>query len=125
MFAYIDKTDKTLKNITHRNYFLTQGDSFSLTARPVNGEIELIDKLVFKIGTQNEDGSLNEMYSQDYVLNTDDIYYLGIKAETTTEWEITENVGEPYIYEIEVHYVDGGINTIEQSEFTVWSQIRR
>ena len=76
MFGHIDKADKTLKNVTHRNYYLTQGDSFTLTASPVNGDTSLISKIVFKIGTVNEDGSLSEMFSQDYVLLNDGVYYL-------------------------------------------------
>ena len=123
MFGHIDKADKTLKNVTHRNYYLTQGDSFTLTASPVNGDASLISKIVFKIGTVNDDGSLSEMFSQDYVLLNDGVYYLAITSETTQDWQITE--GEPYTYEIEVHYTDGGVNTVEQSDFTVWSQIRR
>ena len=123
MFGHIDKADKTLKNVTHRNYYLTQGDSFTLTANPVNGDTSLISKIVFKIGTVKDDGSLSEMFSQDYVLLNDGVYYLAVSSETTHDWQITE--GEPYTYEIEVHYTDGGVNTVEQSDFTVWSQIRR
>ena len=123
MFGHIDKADKTLKNVIHRNYYLTQGDSFTLTAKPVNGDSSLISKIVFKIGTINDDGSLSEMYSQDYVVLNDGIYYLSVSSEATHDWPITE--GEPYTYEIEVHYTDGGVNTVEQSDFTVWSQIRR
>lgn len=123
MFGYIDTVDKKTQ-VKHRNYYLTQGDSFTLTATPKNGDVDLISKVVFKIGTQNEDTTLNEIYSQDYVL-VEGAYYLNISTQTTAEWKITELVGEPYIYEIEVHYVDGGINTVEQSEFTIESQIRR
>lgn len=123
MFGHIDKADKTLKEVIHRNYYLTQGDSFTLTASPVEGDASLISKIVFKIGTLNDNGSLLEMYSQDYVLLNDGVYYLTVSSETTKDWAITED--EPYTYEIEVHYVDGGVNTVEQSSFTVWNQIRR
>ena len=124
MFGYIDKQDKKLKNVIHRNYYLTQGDSFSLIATPTDGDIALISKIVFSIGTQNDDGTLNEIYSQDYA-NGEPAFILDVSSETTSEWEISEIVGSPYIYEIEVHYVDGGTNTIMQAEFTVESQIRR
>lgn len=124
MFGYIDKPDKKLKNVIHRNYYLTQGDSFSLIATPTDGDVALISKLVFKIGTMNEDGTLNEIFAKDYGY-TESSYILNIESYDTSNWEITEVIGEPYIYEIEVHYVDGGINTIMQAEFTVEAQIRR
>lgn len=125
MFGYIDKQDKKLKNIVRRNYYLTQGDSFSLVATPTDGDVATISKLVFKIGTQNEDGSLNEVYTQDYD-QAGSLYLLDVQSETTSEWKTTESMdGVPYIYEIEVHYIDGGVNTIMQADFTVESQIRR
>lgn len=123
MFGYIDKPDKKLKNVIHRNYYLTQGDSFSLIATPQDGDVELIKNLVFKIGKQREDGRLDEMYSQKYGY-TDTSYVLHIESDTTADWEITDVVGEPYIYEIEVQYTDGGVNTIMQAEFTVEGQLR-
>ena len=122
MFGYIDKLDKKI-NRTHRNYYLTQGDSFTLTAKPTNIDISLISVIKFKIGTI-ESNKLKEMYVQDYVLGNDDKFYLLVTSNTTTEWGVTDGC-EPYIYEIEITYTGGNVETVEQSEFTILPQIVR
>lgn len=125
MFAYIDKFDRKL-NTNHRNYFLRQGDSFTLTATPQeNQEIagRIIEKFVFKIGTQISECSIKEFYSKDYQL-VDGLWVVNISSLTTSQWKPTcVNNDEPYIYEIELVYTDGDTDTIEHAEFTVLPQI--
>lgn len=127
MFAYIDKLDRKL-NTTHRNYFLRQGDSFTLTATPKENEQivgKVIDKFVFKIGTQISECSIQEFYSKDYQL-VDGIWVVNISSLTTADWKPTcANNDEPYIYEIELVYTDGDTDTIEHAEFTVLPQIEK
>jgi hypothetical protein len=126
MFAYKDKVDRKL-NITHRNYFLRQGDSFYLTAIPKEDEQlagKIISKFVFKIGTQTSDCEIKEFYSKDYQL-VDGVWIVNVSSLTTSEWKPTcANNDEPYIYEIELVYSDGDTDTIEHAEFTVLPQIR-
>lgn len=125
MFAYIDKIDKKL-NITHRNYFLTQGDTFTLTASADGGE-GVLDKLVFKIGKKITECNIEQFYEQDYVL-VDGEWLCIVSGTTTSEWLPTncpENADEPYIYEIEAHYVDGEPETLEQAEFTIEPQNKK
>lgn len=126
MFAYIDKVDRKL-NTTHRNYFLRQGDSFYLTATPVEDENlagKIIEKFVFKIGTQISDCEIKEFYSKDYQL-VDGVWIVNVSSLTTAEWKPTcANEEVPYIYEIELVYTDGDTDTIEHAEFTVLPQIR-
>lgn len=124
MFAYIDKLDKKL-NITHRNYFLTQGDSFTLTATPEfdASETNVIDHILFKLGFPVSDCEISPVFEKRYTL-VDGEYIMKCTSEETSEWKLTCEQNEtPYIYEIEVHYVDGDIETIEKAEFTVEVQI--
>lgn len=126
MFAYIDKIDKKL-NITHRNYFLTQGDSFTLTANVNDDAKTFISKFVFKIGKKVGECKIEQFYEQDYVL-VDGEWLCIVRGETTSQWLPTscpENADEPYIYEIEVIYVDGEPETLEQSEFTIEPQNKK
>lgn len=124
MFAYIDKLDKKL-NISHRNYFLTQGDSFTLTAKPEfdNADNSVIGRIVFKLGFPISDCEIQPLFEKDYILS-DGEYIMKCTSEETSEWKLTCEQNEtPYIYEIEVHYADGDIETIEKAEFTVEVQI--
>ena len=121
MFAYIDKTDKY--GITHRNYFLTQGDSFTLTASD-DGR-GLIQDVVFKLGRIGENEyDIDEFYHHHYRLDEDGTWYLFVETEDTVGFEVTGD-NDPYIYEIEVHYVDGSIETVSQANFTVWKQMKK
>lgn len=124
MFAYQDKFDRKL-NLSHRNYFLTQGDSFSLTATPEYSENQepLVSKLVFKLGFPISDCEISPVFEKEYVL-VDGVYILKVTSAETSEWKLTCKQNEtPYIYEIEVHYIDGNIETIEKAEFTIETQI--
>lgn len=120
MFAYIDKTDKY--GITHRNYFLTQGDSFRLTANDDNRGI--IKSVTFKLGTVGEnENDINEFFRKNYELADDGVWYLFIESDETMVWDITAE-GSPYIYEIEVEFLDGGVETVRQANFTIWKQMK-
>lgn len=123
MFGYTDKLDRKT-NKTHRNYFLTQGDSFTLSAGIDAENMDLVQKIVFKIGKQVSECQIDQFYEQDYGL-VDGVYLCMVESETTNTWSPTDcpdNAGEPYVYEIEVHYLDGGIETIEQAQFTIYPQ---
>lgn len=128
MFSYIDKLDKKL-NRTHRNYFINQGDTFTLTANPqfevVGGE-DVIAKFLFKLGFPHSECNIESLFEKEYELDEESgIYILKVLSSETELWVATcEREETPYIYEIEVHYTDGNIETLEQAEFTVESQIK-
>ena len=114
MFAFKDKTDKY--GITHRNYFLTQGDSFSIVATPVVDYAELISTIKFKLAV-----GVDEFFSQEFEKQLDGKWVLLVDSENTAKWEVSE---EPYTYEIEVYFNDGNSKTIAQADLTVWKQIK-
>lgn len=120
MFAYKDRKDKKL-DITYRDYYLTQGDSFTLTATPNGTSDRIIDKIVFKMNTVGEDeNDLTTFFEQNYEL-VEGVYYMICTPTDTAQWQITGD-NDPYVYEIEIHFIDGGIETVEQANFTVWRQ---
>lgn len=128
MFSYIDKVDKKL-NRTHRNYFITQGDTFTLTANPqfeVVGEQSAIAKFLFKLGFPHSECNIESLFEKDYYFDEDSgLYILKVLSSETELWVATcEREETPYIYEIEVHYTDGNVETLEKAEFTVESQIK-
>ena len=87
----------------------------------------MVDKVTFKIGKKVSECTIEQFYEQDYVL-VDGEYLCIIDSEVTAEWLPTscpENADEPYIYEIEVHYIDGSVNTLEQAEFTIVAQNKK
>lgn len=116
MFAYIDKTDKY--GIVHRNYFLTQGDTFTLIGNPPVDAVEAIKGVRFKIGP-NE----TTMYSQKYTKADDGKYYCPVPSEETAKWEVTGD-NEPYDYEITVTLADGNEKTVMKADFSVWEQMK-
>lgn len=118
MFAYIDKTDKY--GITHRNYFLTQGDSCTLTANDDGRNI--ISKVLFKLNTIGEsEYDLIEFFRKEYRLSDDGEWCLFLTSDDTNAIEITGD-NDPYVYEIEVYFIDGSVETVEQANFTIWKQ---
>lgn len=69
------------------------------------------------------DCEISPVFEKQYNL-VDGEYIMKCTSEETSKWESTCKQNEnPYIYEIEVHYVDGSIETIEKAEFTVEVQI--
>ena len=113
MFAYIDKTDKY--GITHRNYFLTQGDSFSIVATPVEEYADSIATIKFRLGV-----GLETFFTQDFAKQEDGKWVLLVDSENTAKWEVSE---EPYTYEVEVYFIDGNSKTVSQADLTVWKQM--
>lgn len=130
MFAYKDVLDKKL-NKTHREYYLTQGDSFSLIATPLDVDINLIQQIVFKFGLPKSFGSceIEELYTQNYIKRESDFICM-VSADVTKDWtptccNIDKETGLeiPYVYEIEIHFNDETIETVEQYNFKVLKQI--
>lgn len=124
MFRYVDKVDRKT-GITHRNYFLTQGDSFSLIAKLVENSGEAnIAGIMFKLGLARSECNIEYIFGKQYQL-IDGEWMCIVKSKETELWLAScENDDEPYIYEIEVSYVDGSVDTIAQAEFTIEPQIK-
>lgn len=123
MFYHTDKEDKK-SGKTHRNYFLTQGDSFTLTAK-INSPSEdvLISKIIFKLANKISECEMNSFFEKEYSVY-EDVWTCFITGEETNLLTPTcANNNQPYIYEIEAHYVDGGVDTLEQANFTILPQI--
>ena len=114
MFAYKDKTDKY--GITHRNYFLTQGDTFSIVGTPAENYADSVATIKFKLAV-----GLEEFFSQDFAKQEDGRWLLTVDSVETTKWEVSE---EPYTYEIEVYFIDDNSKTVAQADLTVWEQIK-
>ena len=115
MFAYIDKTDKY--GIVHRNYFLTQGDTFTLIGNVPEDQQDVVKSVKFQIGP-NE----TVMYSQKYT-KADGKYYCVVPSEETAKWEVTGD-NEPYNYEIVVTLADGNEKTVMDADFSIWEQMK-
>lgn len=126
MFRWVDKVDRK-SGVTHRNYFLTQGDSFGLVAKLVQGaegDSAVVNGVRFKLGLASGECNIQYIFGQDYEL-VDGEWLCAVTSEETAKWKAScENDDEPYVYEIEVRYSDGGVDTIEQSEFTIEPQIK-
>lgn len=125
MFKYQEKENKKL-GYKYKNYFLTQGDSFSLSATEVNGNVDepLIGKVLFKLGLNEAECKINPVFEQEYVKMEDGVWLLKVGSKSTTDWKPTcANEDEPYVYEIEVYFIDGEPETIASGEFTVLPQI--
>lgn len=134
MFDYIDVEDKFKPDKFHRNYFLTQGDSCCLTAKLTSTSVEdvstIISHIVFKIGERDSSGKLREFYSRDYIYDSEnEIYYCPLLSAFTKNWEAKYKIIDgfkkemPYIYEVEVYYIDNEPQTVEQAQFTILEQI--
>ena len=114
MFAYKDKTDKY--GITHRSYFLTQGDSFSIVGTPAENYADSVTNIKFRLAV-----GLDEFYTQDFAKQEDGRWVLLVDSASTAKWEVSE---EPYTYEIEVYLLGDNSKTVAQADFTVWGQIK-
>lgn len=123
MFYHTDKEDKKSGKI-HRSYFLTQGDSFALTAK-INTSIEdtLVTKIVFKLANKISECEIHSFFEKEYT-NNEGLWTCFVSGEETNLWIPTcANNSLAYVYEIEAHYVDGGVDTLEQANFTILPQI--
>lgn len=125
MFRYEDKVDRR-SGVKHRNYYLTQGDSFGLVAKMVGEEadVRVVASVRFKLGLAKSECDIEYIFGKDYEA-VDGEWLLVCTSDETKEWKAScENGDEPYVYEIEVRYIDGGVDTVEQSSFTVEPQIK-
>lgn len=122
---FIEKQDKKY-DFTYKNYLLRQGDSFTLTATERNGSEEdvAIEKLVFKLGLNETECKINPIFEQDYVRDVNGVWVLMVASGDTAKWKPTCACDdEPYVYEIEMHLVDGQQITLTSGEFKVEPQI--
>lgn len=89
-----------------------------MTASPTNeDDLKLIEKVLFKLADANSIMVYEQKFSFD---TTNNIFVCDVASEVTQNWEVTED--EPYIYEIEIHFVDGGVETARRANFTIWEQ---
>ncbi len=119
MVYYKEVTDKSGKMV--KNYFLTQGDTFQsqLTIKDKGGNVidpELISQVLFKLSDLNYQLEYKQSYTFDEDLNQ---WTLTISSNDTHAWEITK-----HIYEFEITYTSGIVNTPVQAYFTVSDQIQ-
>lgn len=115
MFKAVKETDKYGKQQTH--YYLTQGDSCTIYARPIqNGElvpVENVQKCLFKIS----DSSYTQEFVKDCYL-MDGKFVLKLTAEESAKLEIAQ-----HIYEFEYTLVGGDVATPNQWKFDIVDQI--
>lgn len=102
---------------TQINFYLTQGDTANFVATPMSDgaliDLSLISKCVFKLS----DDSYKQVFAKDFT-KTEDGFSVRLESEDTA----TIPVGS-YIYEIEYTFVDGSVNTPNQSNFEILDQI--
>lgn len=115
MFKAIIETDKYEKEQV--KYYLTQGDSLVIYAKPYkDGEIlpvEQVEKCTFKLS--------NLDYEQEFVKEMPlmgDKFVLRLTSEETATFEV-----ETHIYEIEYTLVGGAVQTPNQWKFVIVDQI--
>lgn len=125
MLRYIEKENKKL-GFKYKNYYLPQGDSFSLTATEKGGEegVDLISRIVFKLGLNETECKINPIFEQDYRKDTEGVWTLIVRGKDTAEWKPTCACDdEPYVYEIEAYFIDGEPVTLTSGAFTIEPQI--
>lgn len=115
MFRALKETDKYERSQTH--YWLTQGDSCTITAKPYkNGEavdVSKISKCIFKlasIGYEKEFEKELELVSDHFVLK--------LTHEDTSSWSVGS-----HLYEIEYVMADGDVQTPHSWKFDILNQI--
>ena len=115
MFKSVKETDKYGKQQTH--YYLTQGDSCTIYARPIQkGElvpVENVSRCVFKLS----DSSYAKEFEKDCYLN-EDKFVLKLTSEESSRLEVAQ-----HIYEIEYTLVGGDVATPNQWKFDIIDQI--
>ena len=124
MLRYIEKENKKL-GFKYKNYYLPQGDSFSLTATEKGAEgMELISRVVFKLGLNETECKINPIFEQDYRKDENGVWTLVVRGVDTEKWKPTCACGdEPYVYEIEAYFSDGEPVTLTSGAFTIETQI--
>lgn len=126
MLRKVVKENKKL-GFTYKDYYLPQGDSFTLTATESGsaGEGELISGVVFKLGQKEAECKLNLLFQQEFVKSASGIWVCKVSGDETAKWLTTcENCETPYVYEIEIYYSDGEPITLTSGNFYVEPQIK-
>lgn len=115
MFKSIVETDKYGKQQKH--YYLTQGDSCTIYARPIkNGEVlplQDVEKCVFKLS----DSAYTEEFSKECYIQ-EDKFVLKLSSQESALLEIAQ-----HIYEFEYTLVGGDVATPNQWKFDIIDQI--
>lgn len=115
MFKAVKEADKYGKQQTH--YYLTQGDTCTIYARPVQGgelvPVENVERCVFKLS----DSSYSQEFSKECVLR-EDKFVLKLTHEESAKLEIAS-----HIYEFEYTMVGGDVATPNQWKFDIINQI--
>ncbi|MBQ7798038.1 MAG: hypothetical protein IJ371_02840 [Clostridia bacterium] len=122
MLRYIEKENKKL-GFKYKDYYLPQGDSFSLRATESNGEEQLISRLVFKLGLAESDCKINPVFQQEFAKAVDGSWVCKVSGEETAKWKPTCACDAPYVYEIEGYYIDEEPTTLRTGNFTIEPQI--
>ena len=115
MFKAVKETDKYGKQQT--KYYLTQGDSLVIYAKPFrDGQAmspSFVEKCLFKLS--------NTSYEQEFekeMVRDGDKFVLKLESEETKNFEV-----DTHIYEIEYTLSGGAVQTPNQWKFIVLDQI--
>lgn len=115
MFKAVKETDKFGKQQTH--YYLTQGDSCTIYARPIQKGVPMpvsdVEKCIFKMS----DLSYVEEFSKECFVQ-EDKFVLKLTHEETSKFEIAQ-----HIYEFEYTLSGGEVATPNQWKFDIIDQI--
>lgn len=115
MFKAVKEIDRYGKQQTH--YYLTQGDSCTIYARPIqSGQLvpmENIEKCLFKI---SDSAYTQELLKECYI--QEDKFVLKLTPEESSKLEVGL-----HIYEFEYTLVGGDIATPNQWKFNIVDQI--
>ena len=115
MLKAVVEKDKYGRNQTR--YYLTQGDSCTIYARPYkNGAllpVENVEKCIFKLS----DGDYKQEFTKELVLE-DDKFVLRLGTEETSLFAV-----DTHYYEIEYTLVGGEVQTPNQWKFDIVDQI--
>ena len=104
---------RTVKDNGKIEYSLVQGDSFRLGVNTNTSE-QVVSKILFNI----MDSQYNILESVEYQLLEDNLWVVYYMPEITNKLEVRSD----YLTEIEVTYIDGGVDTIEQAKLKVTEQ---
>ena len=115
MFKSTTETDKYGNSQKH--YYLTQGDSCTITSTPYkNGEIvnvSEIQKCLFKLATSEYVREFEKELSL-----SGDHFVLKLTHDDTKDWDVTQ-----HLYEIEYTMKDGDVQTPHSWKFDIVNQI--
>lgn len=117
MFAHENEIDRFGK--TQTRYWLTQGDSFGIIARPIDAEGNVVDssliqKVMFKLVRPEDHIIIFQKAFESY--NEGKFILRGLSSETS------DIPVRQYNYEIEYTFTDGSVNTPNQWRFCIIPQ---